>query len=378
MNMFACLDDSDNEETPVQKIIPKKEDKASKKDSAAKKEPVAPAAPSASSNNKTPKVESAVAPKKKEGDADRKPKDSTRKENAPAAVNEVVLKAADVDGVAKDENRGGRKNGKPERRRGDNENGERRDTTGRSGAQKKGGRGAYSFGNVNEEARVAENNPEAAIQSVTDLVTASETEDVTAVPDEPEVPPEPVVITLTFDEAIAKRNEARANAEYFGEIKNVRAVDASDLPGKVVVQEKEEEQLIGMAKVAKSARHSNQRSTTKTQVLELGFKAPTPDQGGYEDRRGPREGRGEGRGFTPREGGGRGEGRGFTPREGGRGEGRGEGRSYTPREGGRGEGRGFSPREGGRGGGGRGGDRASRSQNTDVPVINDESSFPSL
>jgi len=351
MNMFACLDDSDNDETPVQKVATKTEEKAAlKKESANVKKEAAPAAPSASSNNKAPKTDAGAPSKKKEGDVDRKPKDATRKENFPAAnIREEIVKVADVDGaVSKDENRGGRKNGKPERRRGDNEKGERRDSTGRSGAQHKGGRGSYSFGNVSDEARLAEINPAAAL---VESVVVLETEEAVAAPaDAPEVPVEPVVITLTFDEAIAKRNESRANTEYFGEIKNIRAVDTTALPGKEVVPESVEVELIGMAKVAKSARHSNQRSTTKTQVLELGFKTVIPDQGGDDDRRGPRAGRGEGRGG--------GEGRGFSPREGG---GRGGGR------GGRGGGE-RSPRpQSSYTGGGRG----------DVPVIND-ASFPSL
>ena len=117
---------------------------------------------------------------------------------------------------------------------------------------------------------------------------------------------------MTMDEFLAKRAESRSNADMFGEKKGTRQTE-SDLSG---LQKKENEVLgiygnFGAVKDSK-ATHKDQRSTGKTQVLDVSFRnASLENQGKDEERpaRGGRGDRGEGRGGR----GGRGEGRGPRP-----------------------------------------------------------------
>ena len=118
---------------------------------------------------------------------------------------------------------------------------------------------------------------------------------------------------MTMDEFIAKRNESRANTEMFGEKKGTRQSE-TNLSG---LQKKENEVLgiygnFGVVKENKTT-HKDQRSTGKTQLLDVSFRNASLENQGRDEERPPRAGRGEGRGE-------RGEGRGGR---GGRGEGRG-------------------------------------------------------
>ena len=116
------------------------------------------------------------------------------------------------------------------------------------------------------------------------------------------------VVAMTMDEFMAKRAETRSNAAMFGEKKGTRAVEM-DLSG---LSKRENEVLgiygnFGAVKDAK-ATHKEQRSTGKTQVLDVSFRnASLENQGQDREDRPPREGRGGGRGEGR---GGRGEGRG--------------------------------------------------------------------
>jgi hypothetical protein len=111
---------------------------------------------------------------------------------------------------------------------------------------------------------------------------------------------------MTMDEFIAKRNESRANTEMFGEKKGTRK-EKTDLSG---LQKKENEELgnygnFGAVKDSK-ATHKDQRSTGKTQLLDVSFRNASLENQGRDDDRPPRGGRGEGRGERGEGRGGRG------------------------------------------------------------------------
>ena len=121
------------------------------------------------------------------------------------------------------------------------------------------------------------------------------------------------LVAMTMEEFLAKRAESRSNADMFGEKKGTRQTE-TDLSG---LQKKENEVLgiygnFGAVKDSK-ATHKDQRSTGKTQVLDVSFRNASLENQGRDEERPARGGRGEGRGD-------RGEGRGGR---GGRGEGRG-------------------------------------------------------
>ena len=128
-----------------------------------------------------------------------------------------------------------------------------------------------------------------------------------------------LTVAMTMDEFLAKRAETRANASMFGEKKGTRQTE-TDLSG---LQKRENEVLgiygnFGAVKDSK-ATHKDQRSTSKTQVLDVSFRnASLENQGQDREERPARGGRGEGRGEGR---GARGEGRGRGGRGGGEGRG---------------------------------------------------------
>jgi len=338
MSFFACLD-SDNEDGPsAPKVAVKKE---TTKATPAKNEPVAPSAPSASKA----KGES----KGKDGEKKHK-----SKENAPANTKEETAsprgEATETDGPKRDDRggrgrgRGGREGGRGRGRGREGEEGDRpprkrefdrRSGTGRTGEQRRGGRGPYGVGNVQDEAATAEKDPAAAEPPAEEPIEGEEAAapgwaaDATEeAPEEPAVEAEPVVPTLSFEEFMAKRNEARSNAEIFGEVA-VRTVEAVTV-GQVKAREEYDDLVFTTAANAKKGpkvtKKTEQRSTTKAQIVDVGFTA-APSPSIYDDERGGRGGRGRGdrgdRGDRP-EGRGRGEGRGGRAEgRGGRGAGRG-------------------------------------------------------
>jgi len=304
MSFFACLDDDD--ETPkvvAAKVVPKKDDKAKK---------VAPVAA----------VAAVVVPVVAVARGLPRLTTTIQTTSAAATAEETPFPGKTQDG---------NKHKGPSR--------EKKDAPGASGPRTKHPQKPNSDGFASQKDPVQ--TPISIIidfvksgvaQDGADTVVAAET--TAAVEANPESTPEVVVPTFTFEEHMAKRNEARANAELFGVKTSVRTVAAESLAGLEEKKAAEEENfMIGKNKGSKGSKGGGQRSTARTSVTDLGFKQTVQES----DK--PSAGRG-----------------------GVRGDGRGDGRGA----GGRG-----SPRGSPRGGGSAGG--ASSSVN-----INDADSFPSL
>lgn len=236
--------------------------------------------------------------------------------------------------TSKEDNRGGNRNrerhgaragrGEGEGERRPKREFDRRSATGRGREVSRGGRGAFGAGNPAQDAIDAEKNPKAAAEGAVDGVADAVEEE--AAPVEEQAPAEPEPVTFTLDEFMRKREEARQKVADLAAV-SARTVNRETEFAGMTTLATALDDYVG-ANVAKAeAGRKDQRSTGKTQVLDVGFKFPTvqPEREG-----GGRGGRGEGgRGGRggDREGGrggrreGRGEGRGA-----GRGEGRGEGR----------------------------------------------------
>lgn len=320
MNIYACLDESDNEEDQTKKVVPPKKAATTGKSAPVKKDAAKPATKGKGEN---------TAP----GNAN-KSKDS----KAPVAVD------PDAD-AGKDNNRGGRPRGKEGHHRGEHkhEGGdagarrpkrefERRSGTGRGREVSRGGRGSFGAGNAAQDALEAEKDPKSAEAPIE---SAAEDADA-AVEAEPEAEPEPV--TFTLDEYMQIRNEARAKAAALvGETKERKVnKDSAEFAGlKTVEGEEVQDYLPGVNSKGEAIR-KDQRSTVKTPVVNVGFKFEANQQSDGYRGGGDRGSRG---GDRPFRGGGGG--------RGGRSDGRGGGRG----DGGRGRG---DNRRGG-GGGGRSG-----------------------
>lgn len=357
MNIFAVLDSDDDEEIPQSK----------------------PAPPAAKATQPKPSVVApVVVPPKSNEISNPRPNGNANNQQR----NRKIPQPAESDNVEIEVNkpgggRGGR-GGRSERGRGGrgdqkftetDANGaprkrvyERRSGTGRGREVSKDGAGAHNWGNEKEEAMNAEKNRAVAEPEETPAAEDGEAAPSGWAQDEPEVQvtstvpesespkepePEPEPETFTLEEYLAKREQARGNAEVFGAV-TTRTVNADEFAG-LKKKEAEEDNTVsyGSSKAAAAAlaKKEQRSSVQKTQpVIEVGFKNASLNQSG-----------GEGRGGRGR--GGRGEGRGGRG-EGGRGEGRGSGERRNDR--GRG---GFRPSAGGRGSG---------------IDINDSSAFPSL
>ena len=103
---------------------------------------------------------------------------------------------------------------------------------------------------MNTEAQNAEKDPSTA-EPVDGEATAEAGAEETA--PEPEEPAVPEIPQISFDEYMAKRNEARSNTEIFGQPKATRAVEA-DIPGVVKAEVKAEDVsvfILGLNKVPK-------------------------------------------------------------------------------------------------------------------------------
>jgi hypothetical protein len=140
----------------------------------------------------------------------------------------------------------------------------------------KGGRGPYGFGNVEQEALEAEKDPSNA-----EVVNES-AEPETAADNETSPAAEPEPATMSYEDFIRKRNEARAASS----ILSVTASQAS-------VQQNEDK--------ASAAAKKDQRSTNKTQVFDVQFRFESNNNNFREQRTGGRRdnergGRGRGRG----------------------------------------------------------------------------------
>lgn len=312
-NLFALLDVSDDEEQPkaVDKKAPAaKKDTGAKKDAAAKPAAKAPEAKKDTAPAKDNKPK-AAGDKTAKPAADKPKADKAAKPSAPAAAEEDAPTGKDNNrgGQARHRDnrggRGGRGHGVPESAEGQTRvkrEFDRRSGTGRGREVSKGGRGNFGFGNPAQDAQDAEKDPNAA-EAILEPVDG-------AVEEEPEVVAEPEPATFTLDQFMEKRNEAR-KALLANETK-LRVVDSKALAG--LSKKEDETDTLYMADKVKAAKadptKKDQRSTAKTQVLDVAFKfaeVRVDDEGDRRGGRGGRGGRGEGRGEG--RGGGRGRGR---------------------------------------------------------------------
>ncbi len=164
----------------------------------------------------------------------------------------------------------------------------------------KGGRGSFGFGNPAQDAQNAEKDPNSA-EAPTEAVEGAEESA------EPEVVAEPEPVTYSLDEFLEKRNAAR-QVLLSNETK-VRVVDQSSLAGLSRKEDVGETTYMPVKASKVDASKKDQRSTGKTQVLDVAFKFAAIQ---VDEERGGRGGRGDSRG--------RGEGRGRGGRGGGRGD----------------------------------------------------------
>lgn len=343
MSYFALLDsDSENESSNI-KVAVKKETKDPKNKDSKSKAAVIPASTVAvdsktdnkQKENKNSSVSNTKEPKKVKDNnigADKK----NVKKDVPSSNNAPAIEAVDPDIDTGKEHRMDREHGKTKHYHGgkvdhggrfgggrgggnyrrNNEGGDdrpaadpsdhdygveraprkreydRRSSTGRSGEQRKGGRGPHSFGNEKQEGAEAEKNPAAAepdidpLEPIDENVGESTTEAEGNVVVTPEVE-EPKV--FTYDEYLKKKNESMvnvANKELFSEPKNIRTVEKSEFQG---LKTKEQEETVFMAKpVTKTEKKSApQRSTAKTTAIDVGFKVVPAEETPFSgDRRG--------------------------------------------------------------------------------------------
>jgi len=207
-NAFAILDVSDNEEE-----VPRKQ-QGGKTPADAKK-----TAQSSTTTKPKPAAEKKV---------DRvipgmpKPKPVAAAPVAPPAAPAAAPADADA---SKDNNRGGRGRGKDNARRGEKKHGkeaeadarhrrvkhekDRHSTTEKEGSgnrPRRGGRGAFNTGSVEQEAQDAEKDPEAAVADAT-----AEPTDATAEPSEEAAAPEVVegVKTITLDDYLRQKDSSK-------------------------------------------------------------------------------------------------------------------------------------------------------------------------
>lgn len=304
MNIFSVLDSSDNEEEQP-KVVPQK--KGGKETGAAK-----PAAKPADKKEapKAPRVVPGLPPKEN--------KNEKKAAAAPAAPKEEP--AADAGEASKSNARGGLGRGKGRDHKGDRNtrraaeaDGEgktrpkrefdRRSGTGRGREVSRGGRGSYGAGSVEQDALDAEKHPQEAQELLEPVEQQPETvEGETAA--EPEPQPEPVPSVFTLDEFLEKREQARARLNDIVGDKPVRTVDKSAFGNLEPKNDTDLDSYMPATKTGKAqqAGKKDQRSSSKAQVLDLGFKSWTPPVNEYRSRdrpereRGERSGRGAGRG----------------------------------------------------------------------------------
>jgi len=290
------LDTSDNEE----EVVPKQKQVKSEGKSTVKSEPKSTAA--ASKDEKTQKK---ATDKGKEVAA-------VKKNDAPAV-------APDAGEAGKDNNRGGRVRGKEGNKRGekkfdhdgnklesfDGKKGsrefDRRSGTGRGKEVSRGGRGPYNSGNPNQEAQDAEKDPKRELLESTPVVDDEEANAENAEAAEVE---EPKIKTVSIDDYLRLKEEARANSKLLSVQQSVRPVASQG--GTRLTKKVVEEAVNGNGK-------GNDKKVTEPTtgtVFELGFKfnnpAPSreprfrdgdrPQRGGRGDDRRKTGGRGEGRG----------------------------------------------------------------------------------
>eukprot|EP00607_Mallomonas_marina_P009942 CAMPEP_0182419212 /NCGR_PEP_ID=MMETSP1167-20130531/3624_1 /TAXON_ID=2988 /ORGANISM="Mallomonas Sp, Strain CCMP3275" /LENGTH=345 /DNA_ID=CAMNT_0024593929 /DNA_START=100 /DNA_END=1138 /DNA_ORIENTATION=- len=173
---------------------------------------------------------------------------------------------------------------------------DRHSGTGRGREIAKGGSGGHNWGNEKAEALNAEKAPvlnemavdEEAAKADAEAELAGEEPKASGWGEEPKAsgwgdveapkedvpPPEPEVPTYTLDEYLAKKEQARANAELFGSVAE-RTVNEEDYAGLKTKDGGETDTFIALGSGKNSrVKKADQRSiTSKTnQVVDLGFK----------------------------------------------------------------------------------------------------------
>lgn len=266
MNIFSVLDTSDGEE----EVQLKKKDSATENEAKKQQSVKSSAKPQSQSKARESKVEQV--------------------EVKPAVNPDTETKEK------KEDNRGGRPRGKEGFRRGEKHHGainpenekprkpkrefERRSGTGRGREVSRGGRGPYGFGNVEQEALDAEKDP-AKVEVETPVENSGNLEDVV----EPEVESADIVpeveepVTISYDDFIKKREEARANSALLSALK-ARTVQA-DIQS---VKAGEEETDAGKAAKASTVK-KDQRSSNKTQLFDVQFKFENSNDQRFNGRR---------------------------------------------------------------------------------------------
>jgi plasminogen activator inhibitor 1 RNA-binding protein len=276
MNMFSALDDSDDE---LPKVIVKPAEKKTDPAPSTKGKSAAPVVGKESSkprDKKPPSAAPSVAP--------------SAAASAPASDIEV-LKENNRGGLAK--GKGGRDYQRP-RKEGDGEprkrEFDRRSGTGRGREVSRGGRGSFGLGNDKQDALEAEKDPKAAEVTTEAVDVAAEEEAVPEVAEEPKEPKEPEIPTYTMDQFMEKRNAERAKAvTLLAEGVKVRTVDKEAFTGLTVAGE-DLDDFLGRTKFKAGDRAKDQRSTGKTQILDVGFKFKAPASEDRGDRGGTRRG----------------------------------------------------------------------------------------
>lgn len=254
-------------------------------------------------------------------------------ENAtPAAANKakepkVSHATVNADGADKETNKDNNRGGRPARERhgektaraarapeGEGEQRrpkrefDRRSATGRGREVSRGGRGAFGAGNPAQDALEAEKNPQAAAEGAVDGVADAVEEEAVV---EDVTPAEPEPVTFTLDEYLQKREEARQKLASVAPTAARTVNKETEFAGMTTLAVALDD-YVSSGNTKAEAGRKEQRSTGKTQVLNVGFKFPTvqpererePRTGG---RGGDREG---GRGGRREGGAGRGAGRG--------------------------------------------------------------------
>lgn len=287
MNIFSVLDVSDNEEE-VKKPVVKKASKEAKpesgKDEKEKEKKEKDAKPKAAKDTKA---------------KDSKPQQAKAAAPAAAPVAEPeeseAIKESHRSDRGKTHRHGEKNHGKeqdPTRR--PKREFDRRSGTGRGKEVSRGGRGPYGLGSVEQEAQDAEKHPDAVQEGAAAGEEGEQTEAAA---------PEVVVETsLSYEEFLRKREEARAASSLLAPAKATRVVDvAAQLAGLKAVEEGEDTYIA--AKVVKaSSVKKDQRSSGKLAVSDVAFKFESATANEYrkrDDNRDNREfrgGRGEGRG----------------------------------------------------------------------------------
>lgn len=171
------------------------------------------------------------------------------------------------------------------------------DITGRGGGKEgsRGGRGPGGWGSPEEEARQAEKDPSVVLAEGEEDGEGNDADEVV----------EEVPTVFGFEEAMARRNEARANSELFGATKE-RTVEV-DTKLKAFVKE-ENPQFVGkeVKAVTKAQRSANKAALAASFTVSSAPEFVPRERDNNGGRGAGRGGRGEGRGGR----GGRGEGRG--------------------------------------------------------------------